>query len=259
MIRRLDLRGSAVDPRGVLPRAAVDVESVLATVTPIVEDVRDRGAEAVLAWGERLDGVRPPSLRVPQEALDAALAALDPAVRDGARGVDPPSAARARGSAAYGRHDPGRPGRQRHRALAAGRSRRPLRAGRACRLPELRRHERRAGPGGRGAVLRRREPPATRPRRPPAPDDPGRVRAARRPRGVRRWRRPGRRDVRLRHRRRPGRLPSCRDGHRPGQHLRHGGQAPAQGPASASTPRRALPRSRSSPTTPPTRRSSPPT
>jgi histidinol dehydrogenase len=82
VIRRLDLRGSVADPRDVLPRAAVDVESVLATVTPIVEDVRDRGAEAVLAWGERLDGVRPPSLRVPQQALDDSLAALDPAVRE---------------------------------------------------------------------------------------------------------------------------------------------------------------------------------
>ncbi len=82
MIRRLDLRGSSADPRDVLPRAAVDVESVLAVVTPIVEDVRDRGAEAVLEWGERLDGIRPPSLRVPQEALDSALAALDPVVRE---------------------------------------------------------------------------------------------------------------------------------------------------------------------------------
>ena len=81
MIRRIDLRGSDVDPRDVLPRAAVDVESVLHTVRPIVEDVHQRGTEAVLAWGERLDGVRPPSLRVPQEALDAALAGLDPGVR----------------------------------------------------------------------------------------------------------------------------------------------------------------------------------
>ncbi len=64
-----------------LPRAAVDVESVLATVKPIVDDVRERGAEAVLSWGERLDGVRPPSLRVPQSAIDAALATLDPDVR----------------------------------------------------------------------------------------------------------------------------------------------------------------------------------
>ena len=82
MIRRLDLRGSSADPRDMLPRAAVDVESVLATVKPIVEDVRDRGAEAVLEWGEKLDGVRPPSLRVPQSAIDDALAALDPLVRE---------------------------------------------------------------------------------------------------------------------------------------------------------------------------------
>ena len=81
MIRRIDLRGSDADPRDALPRAAVDVESVLATVRPIVDDVRVRGTEAVLEWGERLDGVRPPSLRVPQHALDAALTALDPAVR----------------------------------------------------------------------------------------------------------------------------------------------------------------------------------
>jgi histidinol dehydrogenase len=81
MIRRIDLRGTQSDLRDVLPRAAVDVESVLATVRPIVDDVRARGAEAVLEWGERLDGVRPPSLRVPQQALDDALAALDPAVR----------------------------------------------------------------------------------------------------------------------------------------------------------------------------------
>jgi len=51
-------------------------------VRPIVEDVRDRGSAAVLEWGERLDGVRPPSLRVPQQALDDALRALDPAVRE---------------------------------------------------------------------------------------------------------------------------------------------------------------------------------
>ena len=62
-------------------------------------------------------------------------------------------------------------------------------------------------------------------RRPAAPDDPGRLRAARRRRGVRRRRRPGDRDVRLR--RRP--LPQGRPGHRPGQHLHGHGQAPAQG------------------------------
>ena len=81
MIRRIDLRGSHVEPRDVLPRAAVDVEQATATVGPIVLDVRDRGAEAVLDWTERLDGVRPASLRVPESAIEDAVAALDPTVR----------------------------------------------------------------------------------------------------------------------------------------------------------------------------------
>ena len=81
MIQRIDLRGSSVDPRGALPRAAVDVEGATATVLPIVRDVHERGADAVLDWSERLDGVRPAHLRVPAEAITAAVAALDPAVR----------------------------------------------------------------------------------------------------------------------------------------------------------------------------------
>ncbi|MEJ5890037.1 histidinol dehydrogenase [Pseudokineococcus marinus] len=84
MIRRLDLRGRALDARelrGTLPRAEQDVESALEVVRPIVEDVRARGAAALRDLGARLDGVRPPHLRVPADALADALAALDPAVR----------------------------------------------------------------------------------------------------------------------------------------------------------------------------------
>ena len=81
MIRRIDLRGSHAEPRDVLPRAAVDVEQATATVGPIVLDVRERGAEAVLDWTERLDGVRPAALRVPVSAIEEAVASLDPAVR----------------------------------------------------------------------------------------------------------------------------------------------------------------------------------
>ncbi|GAA2037341.1 histidinol dehydrogenase [Pseudokineococcus marinus] len=84
VIRRLDLRGRALDARelrGTLPRAEQDVESALEVVRPIVEDVRARGAAALRDLGARLDGVRPPHLRVPADALADALAALDPAVR----------------------------------------------------------------------------------------------------------------------------------------------------------------------------------
>lgn len=81
VIQRIDLRGSTADPRTVLPRASVDVEQATATVLPIVRDVQARGAEAVLDWTERLDGVRPAQLRVPQAAIDAAVAGVDPVVR----------------------------------------------------------------------------------------------------------------------------------------------------------------------------------
>jgi histidinol dehydrogenase len=80
-MRRLDLRGSTAEPRSVLPRADVDVESVTAQVRPILADVRERGDAAVLEWSERFDGVRPDSIRVPQAVVDEALATLDPVVR----------------------------------------------------------------------------------------------------------------------------------------------------------------------------------
>ena len=81
VIQRIDLRGSDADPRAVLPRAAIDVEEATATVLPIVRDVQARGAEAVLDWTERFDGVRPAHLRVPAEAIAQAVSELDPAVR----------------------------------------------------------------------------------------------------------------------------------------------------------------------------------
>ncbi len=80
MIRRLDLR---LDPTAELPRAQLDVEHALEVVRPVCEDVRERGEAAVLDLGERFDGVRPESLRVPAEALADALASLDPGIRAG--------------------------------------------------------------------------------------------------------------------------------------------------------------------------------
>ncbi|QDB78874.1 histidinol dehydrogenase [Georgenia wutianyii] len=83
MLRRIDLRGSDVsDLAGVLPRATLDVEAALAQVLPIIADVRDRGALALRDLAERFDGVRPEHLRVPAEALQQALADLDPQVRE---------------------------------------------------------------------------------------------------------------------------------------------------------------------------------
>jgi histidinol dehydrogenase len=87
MLRRIDLRSSGqrtlstVEVRGLLPRAPVDVEAALGAVRPICDDVRARGALAVREITKRFDGVDLPSIRVPVEALEKALAGLDPAVR----------------------------------------------------------------------------------------------------------------------------------------------------------------------------------
>ncbi len=81
MIRRIDLRGSHADPRTLVPRAAMDVADAGDRIRPIIDDVRTNGAEAVMRWTEQLDGVRPPSLRVPPERLKQAADDLDPTVR----------------------------------------------------------------------------------------------------------------------------------------------------------------------------------
>jgi histidinol dehydrogenase len=94
MIQRIDLRGQAsttrpdgpashVDYRGVVPRAETDVEATIDVVRPILDAVRERGAEAVLELSKRFDGVDSDSFEVPAEAVAASLEGLDPEVRAG--------------------------------------------------------------------------------------------------------------------------------------------------------------------------------
>ena len=81
---RIDLRGRTLTTaqlRTALPRGGVDVDSVLPTVRPIVDDVAARGAVAALEHGATFDGVRPDAVRVPAAELDAALDRLDPDIR----------------------------------------------------------------------------------------------------------------------------------------------------------------------------------
>ncbi|WP_099332106.1 histidinol-phosphate transaminase [Actinomyces minihominis] len=82
-MRIIDLRGTAFpsDLQSLLPRPKIDTTAATAIVTPLVEEVRERGAAALYDLAERFDGVRPHSLRVPPEALGQALLNLDPAVR----------------------------------------------------------------------------------------------------------------------------------------------------------------------------------
>jgi histidinol dehydrogenase len=82
MLKRLDLRGRRdVDLTAVLPRAELDVAAAVEQVRPVVEGVRDRGAEAVREATLRFDGVTLTDLRVPAAALQQALDELDPQVR----------------------------------------------------------------------------------------------------------------------------------------------------------------------------------
>lgn len=65
----------------VLDRRAVFDDAVERSVRAILDDVCQRGDAALLDLTERFDGVRPEALAVPADALDAALAALDPELR----------------------------------------------------------------------------------------------------------------------------------------------------------------------------------
>lgn len=55
--------------------------AALEVVVPLLEDVRERGSAAILDATEKLDGVRPKSLRVPADVIEAAVLALSPQVR----------------------------------------------------------------------------------------------------------------------------------------------------------------------------------
>ena len=84
MIRTVDLRGQSLDKAGYqaeLPRAQLDVAKAMTLIEPILRRVQ-HGTEAdLIALAQEFDGVTPASIRVPQSALDAALAELDPAIR----------------------------------------------------------------------------------------------------------------------------------------------------------------------------------
>lgn len=82
MLRRVDLTSAAAaDLRRTLPRAEVDVHAAVATVTPLVQAVKERGYPAVREATLRFDGVDVAEPRVPDVALEKALADLDADVR----------------------------------------------------------------------------------------------------------------------------------------------------------------------------------
>ena len=86
MLSLIDLRGKNLSTRELLklvPRADLNVGDALATVEPIIHDVRERGEVALRELGQKFDGVSPEHLRVPRAAISDALTSLDPAVLAG--------------------------------------------------------------------------------------------------------------------------------------------------------------------------------
>jgi histidinol dehydrogenase len=59
----------------------MDVAQAMKLVEPILHRVKNGNESDLLALAQEFDGVLPPSIRVPQSALDAALAQLDPKIR----------------------------------------------------------------------------------------------------------------------------------------------------------------------------------
>lgn len=84
VIRRVDLRGvrhTKAEVQKLLPRATLDVNEAMKLIEPILNRVKNGGIEDLYSLAQEFDGVRPPSLRVPQAALDNALAELSPEIR----------------------------------------------------------------------------------------------------------------------------------------------------------------------------------
>ncbi len=84
MIRTVDLRGrtlSKSEYAALLPRATLDVAGAMATIEPILAAVKSGNEQTLRDLAQKFDGVSPKEIRIPQAALDRALAELDPAVR----------------------------------------------------------------------------------------------------------------------------------------------------------------------------------
>ena len=83
-MRTIDLRGrvlSAAEMLQAVPRATQARAEALAIAQRIVDDVRGRGEIALREQAERFDGVSGHAIRVPEEHIEEALAALDGRIR----------------------------------------------------------------------------------------------------------------------------------------------------------------------------------
>ncbi|CAB5003566.1 unannotated protein [freshwater metagenome] len=83
-LRLVDLRGRALSKSEYLrelPRAALDIETAMKAIEPILQTVASATEKDLIDLGEKFDGVRPASIRVSSEEISRALSTLDSDVR----------------------------------------------------------------------------------------------------------------------------------------------------------------------------------
>lgn len=84
MMHTIDLRDAQPtrsELAGLVPRAITDVAAATSIAASLIDDVRERGEAALLDQAEKLDGIRPPRIRIHADAIGAAVEGLDPTVR----------------------------------------------------------------------------------------------------------------------------------------------------------------------------------
>jgi histidinol dehydrogenase len=85
MMQTIDIRTlqpSRSELARLVPRASTDVAAATESAAALIDDVRARGEAALLEQAERLDGVRPPHVRVHASEISDAVRHLVPQVRD---------------------------------------------------------------------------------------------------------------------------------------------------------------------------------
>ena len=83
-IRTVDFRGrslSKIGYRNELPRAELDIETALLSISPILKTVKNGKESDLLDLCEKFDGIRPKSIRVPISEIESALNSLDIEIR----------------------------------------------------------------------------------------------------------------------------------------------------------------------------------
>ena len=76
-----DLQPTRAELATIVPRATTDVAAASEIAAALIDDVRNRGEHALLDQAERLDGVRPISIRIHADEVNKAVRELAPEVR----------------------------------------------------------------------------------------------------------------------------------------------------------------------------------